>query len=53
LRVNYAHYDMKIRKKEHGFPKSLHEIVKPFVKKTGIFCCNRRRMQDYMSQIEV
>lgn len=53
LRIKYVHYDMKIRKKEPGFPKSLHETVKPFVKKMGIFFCTRKKMSDNISQIDV
>jgi hypothetical protein len=41
LRISYIHYDMKIRKKEPDFPKSIHETVKPFIKKMGIFFCSR------------
>jgi hypothetical protein len=53
MRIRYVQYDMKIRKKEPGFPNSLHEIVKPFVKKMGIFFCSRKKMCDTMSQIEM
>ena len=53
MRIKYIHYDMKIRKKEQGFPNSLHQIVKPFIKRTGIFTCTRNKMSDSMSQIDV
>lgn len=46
LRVKYVHFDMKIRKKEPDFPKSLHQIVKPFLKKMGIFYCTRNNLSD-------
>ena len=49
MRIKYIHYDMKIKKKEAGFPNSLHDIVKPFIKKMGIFFCTRKRMADNMS----
>jgi len=42
---------MKKRKKESVFPRSLHEVVKPYFKKMGLFICNRERRNDEMNQI--
>ena len=53
LRIKYVHYDMKIRKKEHDFPRSLHEIIRPYIKKMGVFFCTRNKMSDTLSQIKV
>ena len=49
LRMTYIHFDMKIRKKEHDFPKSLNEMIKPFIKKIGIFFCKRNHMGDNLN----
>ncbi len=53
MRIKYIHYDMKVRKKEPSFPQSIQELVKPFIKRTGIFTCTRKKMSDSMSQIEI
>ena len=44
---------MKIRKKEPGFPASLVEYAKQFVRKTGMFYCGRQRLSDEVSQINI
>ena len=44
---------MKIKKKEPDFPKSLHELVKPFIKKIGMFVCTRNQLSDEMCKIKV
>ncbi len=46
LHISYKHYDMKKRKKEPDFPSSLQDLVKPYIKKMGIFICNRKKMND-------
>jgi len=46
LQIAYRHFDMKKRKKDADFPKNLHEVVKPFIKKMGMFICKRQRMND-------
>jgi len=53
LRIRYLHFDMKIRKKEPGFPASLVEYAKQFVRKTGMFYCGRQRLSDEVSQINI
>ena len=51
LQIVYKHFDMKKRKKEPVFPRSLHELVKPYFKKMGLFICNRERRNDEINQI--
>jgi SacI homology domain len=53
LHITYKHFDMKKRKKEPIFPRSLHELVKPYVKKMGIFLCKREKSNDEMNQIYI
>lgn len=53
MRIKYINFDYKIRKKEDEHPLPLWNIVKPFIKRTGIFTCNRVRRSDTNSQITV
>jgi hypothetical protein len=53
MRINYVNFDWKIKKKEGCFPINLWSTVKPFIKRTGFFTCNRIRRYDTNSQIEV
>lgn len=53
MRIKYLHFDMKKRKKDPGFPLNLHELVKPYIKNMGFFICDRKKMSDSLSKIEV
>jgi hypothetical protein len=53
LHINYDHYDMKKRKKMPDFPRSIHDIAKPYIKKMGIFMCSRQKMSDDINQITI
>jgi len=53
LHISYKHYDMKKRKKELDFPRSLQDLVKPYIKKMGIFICKREKMIDEVNQIRI
>jgi hypothetical protein len=53
LHISYKHYDMKKRKKELDFPLSLQDLVKPYIKKMGIFICKREKMNDEVNQIRI
>ena len=44
---------MKKRKKDPDFPKGLHELVKPYIEKMGIFICNRKRISDNKNLIYI
>jgi hypothetical protein len=44
---------MKKRKKDPDFPKGLHELVKPYIEKMGIFICNRKKISDNINQIYI
>lgn len=54
MRIHYVNYDWKIRKNEKEcFPFSLWTIVKPYIKRTGIFTSNRIHRSDANSKIEI
>jgi hypothetical protein len=53
LRIKYVHFDMKIRKKEPGFPGTLIEYAKSFIKKVGVFFCTRSHLSEEKCDINV